>query len=150
MMGWQQKPIKDVLDRFVQRIDLLTKTVNRRPACYFKLGNSDYFDVKCTAEDLIELKYKLSGVNYHINYDMKNDSVAYYVTTRNSGQWKFSAPYHICSYKDLRLASTEEGYFQQLTVQDLSGLQLDDIINLLKFVDAVYYKTEAVRNEAST
>ena len=149
-MGWVKKPISDVLERFVQRIDLLHKTVNRRPACYFKLGDSEYFDVKCTAEDLIELKYKLTGVNYHINYDMKNDSVIYYVTTKYSGHWKFSAPQHISTYKNLRVASTEEGYFQQMTVQDLTEFEMDDIIKLLNFVDTVYSKTEAVRNEASS
>lgn len=149
-MGWVKKPISDVLARFVQKIDLLTKTVNRKNACYFKLGDSEYFDIKCTDENLIELKYKLTGVNYHINYDMKNDSVSYYVTTRYSGHWKFSAPQHISVYRNLRSASTEEGYFQQMTVQDLTELELDDIIGLLKFVDTVYYKTEALRNEART
>lgn len=149
-MAWEKKPLADVLDRFVQRIDLLKKTVNRKTACYFKLGDSEYFDIKCTDENLIELKYKLTGLHYHINYDRRSDSLMYYVTSKYSGHWKFGAPEHISIYKNLRFASTEEGYFQQMTIQDLTDFAMDDIIKLLNFVDTVYCKTEAVRNEASS
>jgi hypothetical protein len=149
-MAWQKKPLKDVIGRFVQRIDLLQKTVNRQSACYFKLGDFDCFDIKCTSENLIELKYKITGFYHHINYDMRNDSVSYYVTAKYSGHWKFSAPDQITNYTSLRTACTEEGYFQQMTIQDLSEFEMDDIISLIKFVDTVYYKTEAIRNAAST
>lgn len=139
---------KELLDKFFKHDAVLRKTVNRSTACYFKFGVQEHLEVKITEHGLVEFKYKPNVYdNYHLNYDIKNDSLVRYKTSVSyAGQnHKRAAQQNQLVLRNLKRLCTEEGFFQEMTRQDLTNLEEADIIRFLDLVDKII----KIRNEAN-
>lgn len=145
------KTIADVISKFKNRFPELKKTVNRKKMCYFAIDGEH--SVKCNLNYLVQFKYVSNNVStYYINYDSRNDSVTFYRTDKSGSffsNWQ-SAPIDKISYSNLRTIDSEESYFQQMTIQNLTGFEISDIISLIEMADYVVQKTKEHRDESST
>lgn len=131
---------KELLDKFFKHEAVLRKTVNRTTACYFKFGIHQHIEVKITEHGLVEFKYKPNIYDhYHLNYDIKNDSLIRYKTSVDYAVQNHNraAPKNTLVLTNLKRLCTEEGFFQEMTRQDLTGLEESDIIRFLALVDKI-------------
>ena len=152
-MSWQNNPIIDILGRVANRSSTVYKTVNRADHCYFTFSKvSDYYTIKCNDEGLVEIIYKPSNSRtFYMNYDSRNDSLMMYYTNKYSGSYRHSAPDGIVTFNRCRKLCTEEGYFMEMTRQDLTVLPMDVIIAHVDFCDKIIEATRGYRNgQAST
>lgn len=144
---------KELLDKFFKHDAVLRKTVNRKTACYFKFGTQEHIEVKITEHGLVEFKYKPNVYdNYHLNYDIKNDSLVRYKTSVSyAGQnHKRAAQQNQLVLRNLKNLCTEEGFFQEMTRQDLTNLEEADIIRFLAIVDKIIKIRNEENDKAST
>ena len=152
-MSWRANPISDILGRVAKRASTVYKTVNRADHCYFTFNHvSEQYTIKCNDEGLVEIIYKPStGRSFYMNYDSRNDTLTMYYTNRYSGGSGHSAPDGITNFTRCRKICTEEGYFMEMTRQDLTVLPMDAIIAHIEFCDTILEATRRIRNaKAST
>lgn len=143
---------KELFEKFFQHEATLAKTINRKVACYFKFGFQKHIEVKITEHNLIEFKYKPNLYDeYHLNYDITNDSLVRYKTSvaYAGHNHKRSPKQNILVLRNLRNLCTEEGFFQEMTRQDLTNLYEDDIVRFMKLVDKII-KVRTVENERTS
>lgn len=144
---------KELFDKFFKHEDVLRKTINRKTACYFKFGEQAHIEVKITEHNLIEFKYKPNVYDqYHLNYDIKNDSLVRYKTSvaYAGHNHKRSPKQNMLVLHNLRTLCTEEGFFQEMTRQDLTDLYEDDIVRFMKLVDKIIQRREYENEQTST
>lgn len=153
-MSWIANPISDILGRVANKASTRTlhKTVNRADHCYFSFSDTDEYTIKCNDEGLVEIIYKPStGRSFYMNYDSWNDTLTMYYTNRYSGHYSHSGPDGITNFTRCRKICTEEGYFMEMTRQDLTVLPLDVIIAHIELCDKILEVTRRIRNgKAST
>lgn len=133
--------INEVLAKFYENFRSLIKTYNRDNYCVFKFSNN--CEIMCSGECYVLFKYKPNNQDayYNLYYHYNDDSVIFYSYQSTSD--------NILVFENLTLLSTEEGYFQEMTRQDLTYFEISDVLFLLTMAKSIVKKTKEYRNLSS-
>jgi hypothetical protein len=149
------KIVRKVIDKIYANYKLVKKTRLEKDVCYYrhsfvehKVGRHDpHIQIKDCDTGLLEMIYvPNSKERYYMNYDKINDSVLFYYCSKDYGSVFFSEPKNLVPLKNVSKLCTEEGHFQQMTVQDCSTINCEDASKILEIVNDLISRTEGYRN----
>lgn len=147
--------VRKLVDKFYENYQTVHKTQLHTDICYYKkhffsyrMGRHDpHIQIKDSEHDLIEFIYvPNSKERYYMNYDKRADSVTFYLCKKDYASVFFSSPVGTISFKNVQKLCTEEGHFQQMTVQDCSGIDIQDAIKILDMVQYIKDTTKGYRD----
>lgn len=127
--------LPQVISRFLQRIDNIKPTVRRGTNYYFRYSKA--YRAKISESGDMTFTYSPNTTaTYIIQYSRSTGDLTYHYNTktfglevRNRGK---------LSYNFTEKYANEAGYFMQSTVQDLTDIELTDIVNFLAIADHFY------------